>query len=276
MDEHVIEAMGKTRIVIKDGKVVEVGEPKIKYCPLFHKYRGIEELDSKSIKENIEFRIDDFGMCTPQRELKMKDFLSFGISEIISTLLDEKVIDCAIMACEGAGTILVYEGEIAQGVGGRISGMVSTTPIPEIIETLGEQNVLDPETASINQVQGVRKAIDRGYKNIAVTLVSPSDAAKIREIEKNNEEVNIYIFAVHVTGLNPYEAHELFQYSDVITACASHTIREIGEKSALLKVGASIPIYAATKAGKEFLLMRIEKIGGIKDKKDARLPEPLI
>jgi putative methanogenesis marker protein 8 len=276
MDEHVIEAMGKTRIVVKDGKVVEVGEPQIKYCPLFHKYRGIEELDSESIKKNIEFRISDFGMCTPQRELKMKDFLSFGISETISTLLDEKVIDCAIMVCEGAGTILVQKGEIAQGAGGRISGFISTTPIPEIIETLGEENVLDPETAHIDQVQGVQKAIDMGYKEIAVTLVSPYDAAKIREIEKNNEKVNIYIFAVHVTGQSPYEAQELFEYSDVLTACASHTIREIGEKSALLKVGASIPIYAATKIGKEFLLMRIEKIGGIKDKKDARQPEPLI
>lgn len=276
MDEHVIEAMGKARIVIKDGKVVEVGEPQIKYCPLFHKYRGIEELDSESIKENIEFRIADFGMCTPQRELKMKDFLSFGISEILSTLLDEDVIDCAIMACEGAGTIVVRAGEIAQGVGGRISGMVSTTPITEIIETLGAETVLDPETAIIDQVQGVQKAIDDGCKNIAVTLVAPSDAAQIREIEKNNEGVNVYIFAVHVTGLTPYEAQELFRYSDVLTSCASHSIREIGEKSALFKVGASIPIYAATKAGKEFLLMRIEKIGGIKEKKDARLPEPLI
>lgn len=55
MDEHVIEALGKARIVIKNGKVVEVGEPQIEYCPLFHKYRGIEKLDPETVKENMEF-----------------------------------------------------------------------------------------------------------------------------------------------------------------------------------------------------------------------------
>ncbi|MDP3624888.1 MAG: DUF2099 family protein, partial [Methanobacteriaceae archaeon] len=93
MDEHVIEAMGKAKIIVKDGKVVDVGDPQIDYCPLFHKYRGIEKLDSESIKKNIEFRINDFGMCSPERNLKMKDFLSFGISETISTLLEEKIVD---------------------------------------------------------------------------------------------------------------------------------------------------------------------------------------
>ncbi|HML04396.1 MAG TPA: DUF2099 family protein, partial [Methanobacterium sp.] len=55
MDEHVIEALGKTRIVVRNGKVVEVGEPKINYCPLFDKYRGIKEITSEAAKENIEF-----------------------------------------------------------------------------------------------------------------------------------------------------------------------------------------------------------------------------
>ena len=78
-DQHVIEAMGKSKIVIKKGKITEVGEPEIEYCPLFEKYRGIKKLTKQSIRENIEFRMDDFGMCTSQRTLKMKDFLSFGI-----------------------------------------------------------------------------------------------------------------------------------------------------------------------------------------------------
>ena len=44
MDKHVIEALGRARITVQDGKVVDVGEPKIEYCPLFHKHRGIEKL----------------------------------------------------------------------------------------------------------------------------------------------------------------------------------------------------------------------------------------
>lgn len=275
MDQHVIEAMGKAKIIVRDGKVIEVGEPQIKYCPLFHKYRGIEELTPQNIKENIEFRINDFGMCTPQRKLKMNDFLSFGISEIISTLLDENTIDCVIMACDGCGTVIIKDSETAQGVGGRISGIVSTSPIKEVIETLGEKNVLNPKTAELNQIKGAEKAINQGYKNIAVTIAFPEDAIKLREIEKEYD-INIYIFAVHVTGLSRDEAQILFDHADVVTACASKTVREIGERNALLVAGSSIPIYAASDDGKEFLLRRIEKIGGLKEKKNAKLPDPLI
>lgn len=276
MDEHVIEAMGKAKIVIKDGKVVEIEEPQIDYCPLFHKHRGIEKLDSKSIKENIEFRINDFGMCSPDRTLKMKDFLSFGISETISTLLEDEIVDCAVIVCDGAGTVLIDNPEAVQGIGGRISGFVSTSPISNVINALGEDNILDPEKASINQLEGTKKAIDQGFKNIAVTIASPDDAKKLRELELSSQDVNIFIFAVHVTGISLEEAQNLFKYSDVLTACASKYIRKIGEEEALLKVGESIPIFAATEHGKDFLLRRIEKIGGLKDKKDARSPEPLI
>ena len=41
MGRHVMEALGKSRVVMEDVKVVSVSEPKVKYCPLFKKYRGI-------------------------------------------------------------------------------------------------------------------------------------------------------------------------------------------------------------------------------------------
>lgn len=276
MDEHILEAMGKSKIVVKKGQVVEVGEPLIQYCPLFHKYRGIEELDKKTIKENIEFRINDFGMCTPHRDVKMKDFLSFGISETLSTLLVHHIIDCAVMVCEGAGTIIITDPEVCQGVGGRISGIISTSPIKEIINSLGYDNVLDPENATINQLKGAEKAIKKGYNSIAVTVASSEDAVNLRKLNLENDGVNIYIFAVHVTGLDDQEAQKMFDHADVITACASKTIRETAEKKAIFQAGLSIPIYAGTEKGKEFLLKRIDAIGGLKQKKDFKIPDPLI
>jgi len=286
MDEHIIEAMGKATVKIKNGKVVEVGEPKIEYCPLFHKHRGIEKLTKEKIKENMEFRIMDFGMCSSNRQIKMKDFLSFGISETLSTLLNEKLIDCAIMVCEGCGTVIVTDSEMAQGVGGRVSGLARTTILPEVVEKIGKENVLNREIGIIDQVAGIQLAINKGYKNIAVTIVDPQEAKVIREAEKKyNEEkendsienkINIYVFAVHSTGINNEEAKELFNYCDVVTACASKPVRDIGEKIAIKKVGESIPIYAVTEKGKEFLELRVEKIGGMKPKKDPKLPKPLI
>ena len=276
MDEHVIEALGKARVVVRDGKVVEVGEPKINYCPLFDKRRGIKEITSEAIKENIEFRIKDFGMCTPERKLRMKDFLSFGVSETLGTLLDEGIIDCAVIVSEGCGTTIVEDPEFVQGMAGRISAFLSTSPIEKIIVTVGPENVLDPETAEINQIKGVLKAIEMGHKKIAVSVISAEDARKLREIEKENEGVNIYIFAAHVTEMSKEEAEELFNYADIITGCASKYIREVGEERESFTAGASIPIYGVTEAGESFLKRRIEKIGGLKDKPDAKIPDPLI
>ena len=284
MDEHIIEAMGKAVVKIQNGKVIEIGDPKIEYCPLFHKHRGIEKLTKEAIKENMEFRISDFGMCSSNRIIKMKDFLSFGISETLSTLLSENVIDCAIMVCEGCGTVIVENSEMAQGIGGRVSGLARTTIIPEVVEKVGKENVLNPEIAIIDQLAGIQLAIDKGHENIAVTIVEPEDAIAIRELEKEYNEkqetekskIRVYIFAVHSTGMGKEDAEELFKYCDVVTACASKPIRDIGEKIATKKVGESIPIYGATEKGKEFLELRVEKIGGVSPKKDPKLPNPLI
>ena len=274
-DKHVIEALGKAKIIIKNGKVIEIENPEINYCPLFEKYRGIKKIDKKAIRENIEFRIEDFGMCTPKRILKMKDFLSFGISEILSTILEEKLIDCVVAVCEGCGTVILTDPELVQGVGGRVSGLVSTSPIKEIINTIGIENILDPDHCRIDQVKGAQKAVNMGYKNIAVTIVSADGARKLRELEKKLEELNIYLFVVHTTGLNKKEAEIIFDHVDVITGCASKNIRKTGENRQTFSVGASIPIYGVTEAGKRFIARRIQKIGGLKDKKDAKLPEPL-
>lgn len=275
-NEHIIEALGKTRILVRNGEVVEVGESKIDYCPLFDKYRGIKEITPEAVKENIEFRIKDFGMCTPQRILKMKDFLSFGVSETLGTLLEDNMIDCAVIVSEGCGTVIITDPEMVQGMAGRISAFLSTSPIKEIIDKIGPKNVLNAENAEIDQIKGVLKAIKMGYKNIAVSVISTQDAKKLREIEKEHKDINIYIFAAHVSEMSKKDAESLFDSADVITGCASKYIREVGEKRNLFKAGASIPIYGVSEAGEKFLKRRIEKIGGLKQKKDAKIPKPLI
>jgi len=276
MDEHVIEALGKTRVKVKDGKVVEVGEPKIEYCPIFDKYRGIMEFTPENVKDNIEFRIKDFGMCTEDRTIRMKDFLSFGISEILTTLIDEGEIDSVVSVCEGCGTVILTEPEIVQGTGGRVSGLLSTSPLCKVIKEIGIDNVLDPENALIDQIKGTLKAVEMGYKKIAVTIVSAADAKLLREIESENKGINVYIFAAHVSQISKDDAYIIFDNADVVTGCASKYIREIGGEKDFFKAGDSIPIYGVTDSGKRFLKMRIDKIGGLKQKKDAKIPKPLI
>lgn len=272
-----IDGLGKSKITIENGKVTNVTEPLVKYCPLFDHHRNIKELNQNTIKENIEFRIKDFGMCTENRQLKMKDFLNFGISEIITTLLNKNIIDCVIMVCEGCGTVLINKPTIAQGVGGRVSGLLETSPIPEIIEKISEKNIVNTKTAEINQIKGIMKAIRQGYKNIAVTITNAEDIEEINHLKDVYPNVNIYVFVVHTTGISKEDAQTLFDGCDVITACASKYVREIGAKKSLKTVGQSIPIYSNTQEGKKFLELRLAHIGGEKPhKENPDLPYPLI
>ncbi len=277
MDEHVIEGLGKARIVVRDGKVAEVGEPQITYCPIFDKHRGIKKIDKDVIAKNIQFRIDDFGMCTPKRALTMKDFLSFGVSEIICTAVKQNRVDAAVLVCEGCGTVIVTDAEMVQGIGGRVSGLVSTTPIPELIERVGKQNVLDPKTARIDQVAGVKKAIDMGYTNIAVSIINGSVAGQMKQLEKEHPGVNVFTLVVHVTGMSKDEAGLVFKNADIATGCASKYIREQGAVNAICKVGDSVPIYGITPRGKLLIKERIKFMGKpLVSKPDAKQPDPLL
>ena len=207
----------------------------------------------------------------------MKDFLNFGISEIMCTLLEKQEIDCVVMVLEGCGTVIVNEPELVQGIGGRVSGLVKTSPIPELVPEIGKKNILNPETAEINQIEGIKLAIKKGYKNIAVTITLARDIDGINRLKDENPDVNIYVFVVHTSKRSPEDARKLFDGCDVTTGCASKNIREIGYKESIKTVGQSIPIFAKTEDGKRFLEMRLEKIGGEKPKKDnPDLPYPLI
>ena len=67
-DRHVIEALGKVRVVIENGEITDIGPSAgVKYCPMFHAMHGVNELNEEFIRKNINFRIKDFGMCTPER-----------------------------------------------------------------------------------------------------------------------------------------------------------------------------------------------------------------
>ena len=200
-DKHVIETLGKVRVVIENGEITEVGESEMKYCPMFHAMHKVDELNEEFIRKNINFRIKDFGMCTPQRVIEMDDLVTVGISEILKTNMEKGNIDCVVGACDGAGTLLMTNPRVVQGVGGRVSGLVSTTPIPEVIKNLEEKDcvILNPETAELNQLEGLKIALDKGYKDIAITILPSPMVEEIRNYPVD-DDVNVYIFVAHTTG----------------------------------------------------------------------------
>lgn len=255
-DEHIIEAIGRCRIVIRNGQVVDVGEALIKDCPLAKRFAcPIPDITKDSVKANIEHRIKAFGMCTPARDVMDKrEFVGFGASELLSFGLHKGLLDAVVLACDGAGTVVVTKPVMAQGIGGRMSGLVSTTPYPEVMDRIegGGGYVLDRENASIDQLAGVALALVQGFRKIAVTVAQPETAETIRRIHPKT-----LIFGVHSTGLSESEANMLVNASDLVTSCASRTIREAVKKNALVQAGIAIPIFAMTMTGKNLVMEKI-------------------
>ena len=226
-DKHVIETLGKVRVVIENGEITEVGESEMKYCPMFHAMHKVDELNEEFIRKNINFRIEDFGMCTPDRVIEMDDAVTVGISEILKTNMEKGSIDCVVGACDGAGTLLMTSPRVVQGVGGRVSGLVSTTPIPDVIRRLEEKGstVLDPI---------------RSYPV--------------------GDDVNVYIFVAHTTGIAADEVEMLFENSDIVTACASKAISDYADEHKPYYYGVKVPIFCASEKGRELLDARLEHI----------------
>ena len=256
---HVMDCLGMTRVVIEDGKVIDVGEPKMKYCPLYKKYRNIDEITSDVVKENMEMRISDFGMCTSRRQTRASDFLSFGVSEILSTALKEGTIDAAVIASDGCGTAIVTDPEIVQGLCGRISGLVETSPIEAVISAVGTDNVLDPQCASINAIRGAAKAEAMGFGKFAVTVASASDALFIRRSYGSAA----IIIAVHTSMTTENDAKKYFENCDMITACGSGSLRKEAKAhmNDIVIAGNKVPVYGVTEFGKKLVLNKLKSIG---------------
>jgi putative methanogenesis marker protein 8 len=272
MGRHVIEALGKTRVVIEDGKVTEVGKPEVGYCPLFAKHRGIQQITPEIVRENVEFRIRDFGMCTEDRKMRMKDFLSFGVSELMGMALAKGMIDCTVIVCEGAGTVIVTDPELAQGIGGRISGILETSPIESVIEAVGRERVLDPKTAKIDQVRGVEKAVKLGFRKIGVSVASGKDAETIRKMMGDS----VIIFAVHTSKVTKSDAIKFLKNCDIVTACASKEVRELMTDLKVMRYGNKVPIYAVSDLGKKIMSARLEQTKTPLTKEAEDPPRPLI
>lgn len=256
-DRHVLEAVGMSRIVIENGRIVSMTEPKINYCPLFRKYRDMETVTADQVRKNIEFRIRDFGMCTENRVVKADDYVTFGVSEILSDAICNGEIEAAVIAADGCGTAVIDDPCIVQGLGGRISGLIETSPLNVVLDAVGRNNVLDPENTPVDMVKGADLAHSRGYRKFAVTVCIPDDAEKIRS--KYGDEV--VLAAVHTSTVDHAGAKKYFENCDMITACASGPLRKEAEGRDLIVAGNKVQVYGVTKTGKNLIMDRLVACG---------------
>ncbi len=247
-------------VVVSEGKVIKVTDPSLKYCPLAGilygsiRHAGKNAVNLREvIKGTIEEKISRYGFFTENRELSRKDIaIPYGASEMMMYAMNKNIIDSAVVVCDGAGTVITDSPEVIQGIGSRMNGLFLTSPINGVIKRLREKRccVVFPETAEINQYEGLRKAAECGYRNIAVTIngYTVEGMDKIKEIE---EKYNVSVTSLIVcnTGVTKTKIQEIRKYADIVWSCASEETRKIIGEKAILQLSAAIPVFVLTKKG---------------------------
>lgn len=275
MDRHVIEASGKTRIIIENGEIKEIEEPKLEYCPVQDILLGVKRISVETIRRGVALRVERFGMCTPRRVIELDDDLvDFGASEIFSSAVRSGLLDAVVQVCDGAGTVVAADPKVIQGIGGAMSGLAETSPIPEVIARLKARGcmILDETNATIDQAKGLALAFEK-YDRVGVTVCSLDDAEQCRKVEAAARgRKSAVLFGVHVTGMGEAEAKRFMELVDLVTACASKHVRRLA-RNALLQLGVAVPIFVLSEKGKEIALNRIKHIKRQVLIRTAELPE---
>jgi putative methanogenesis marker protein 8 len=262
--EHEFYCCG-ARVLLKRGEIKILSEPMVVYCPLLESMYGVREVNIDIVRRIVEKKIQDFGFCCKHRLFDSSMVVPYGSSEIISVCMDLKLIDCGVVVCDGVGTVVTSNPKLIQGIGARLTGIIRTSPIDDIIDYVKSMGgiAIDESTAKIDQVEGIVKAIELGYKRIAVTIAGFESASieAIRSIE-SKMGVEIAIFSVCNTCASSDDAMRISSGADIVCASASRIIREIVGSRAIMQLGVAIPVYALTKLGKKLLLSYLTEFEG--------------
>jgi putative methanogenesis marker protein 8 len=253
--EHEIYCCG-ARVRISEAGVEVLSAPLVQYCPLHEALYGTKNINIEAVRKSVEAKIASFGFCCRNRSFNAKPIVAYGASEMMHVWLEKRLIECAVVVCEGAGTIITSNGKLVQSIGARLTGIIKTSPIQEIIERIEADGgvVLDKASARIDQIEGVKRAFDLGFKRVAVS-VAGFQAKAISEIRKFEASVkaDVLVFSVCNTCVGKADVAHIAK-ADVACASASKLLRnEIGKK-AILQLGVTIPVYALTEKGKKLVL----------------------
>ncbi len=262
-DLHILRVYSAL-VAVSGGRVIEVFEPTLKYCPLanslyknFSSVNPVKEnplLFKKAVREAVEEKISRFGFFTEKRNISQSGIaIPYGASEMLMYALKKGQIEAAVTVCDGAGTVISSIPEIVQGIGARMYGLFYTTPFYAVVGKLETNNCAVVPGGRIDQIEGVATAIRLGYRNIAVTVngYRGADLGEIRELERAHH-VSITILVVCTTGIRKKRILEIKKHADMVWSCGSGDIRRMLGQGAILQMSVIIPVFVLTPKGIHF------------------------
>lgn len=274
---HITRMFGSYIIIRReDGKLnaIKATPIPIKYCPLMIKLLKEvggevaekliaslsdtnEEEQSKMMCELINEVVIKGGYFDTNRPLNSCEAnVTFGASETMSSAFQANLIDAAVIVSNNLGTIITTNAPGTQGAVKRMTGLFYTSPNADIVKTAESEEIIPvfPYSAKIDQLAGVKEAIKRGKKRIAVS-VAAGDNYLHKELKKLELEhdVTIYKFGLCSTGITEDTAKIMEEYADVVWSCASKQVREHIDPASIFQVGVKIPVYVMTEKGYEII-----------------------
>lgn len=283
---HITRMFGSYILLMKENdelKAVAATPIPIKYCPLMKKL--LEEVGGDYAKKLI----DSLGksdvnkqtkeMCNLINEVVIKGGyfdtnrplnscdanVLFGASETMSSAFKAGLINAAVIVSNNLGTIITTNEFNTQGAVKRMTGLFHTSPDKTIMECAIKEGIIPvfPYTGAINQLEGVKKAISLGYKNIAVSVAAQDNYLhkELARLEHENN-IKIYKFGLCSTGIDYDTAVSMRDYADVVWSCASKYVKEEIAPNSILQVGVKIPVYIMTKQGLEIVSNHLKQMNG--------------
>lgn len=251
----------------------------IKYCPLMIKLlkevggdvasdliksleNSNEEEQKKLMCKLIDEVVIDGGYFDTNRALNSCEAnVLFGASETISSAFTNKLIDAAVIVSNNLGTIITTNAPSTQGAVKRMTGLFYTSPNKTLVMEADKERIIPvfPYSAKIDQLEGVKLAIKKGYKKIAVTVAANDNdlLEKFKELEEENG-ITIYKFGLCSTGIKEHTADIMKDNADVVWSCASKYVKEKIAPSSIMQVGLKIPVHVMTNQGWKIVKNHLE------------------
>ena len=105
-----------------------------------------------------------------------------SVTDLLAHALEERTVESCVVCAEGCGTSVIADPSLMRKLSNRITGSDSAEPSADVIDIVGEDNILDPETAKVDNIEGVCVVYDSGLHKVAVTTGSLNDAQVMRDM----------------------------------------------------------------------------------------------